>query len=222
MNLTKLFEMQRELDERIVKEKGLEGQNLLPQKILALQVELGECANEWRGFKFWSNRQEANTEVEIICSMCDGSGDENWEASLQLLSEGQSGLDFEPCIDCNATGKLGKRNPLLEEYIDCLHFILSIGIDIRFDPDEAEYLIDHNVQIFKNTDGITAQFNDIYTSIAETLLSGAVVNADHDNYQDLMLYFIGLGEMLGFTWEQIEAAYMAKNAVNHDRQSTGY
>lgn len=39
MNLEKLFEMQRVLDERIIKEKGLEGQNLLPQKILALQVE---------------------------------------------------------------------------------------------------------------------------------------------------------------------------------------
>ncbi|MBE2947115.1 dUTPase, partial [Anoxybacillus flavithermus] len=45
MDLSKLFEMQRELDERIVREKGLDGQNLLPNKVLALQVELAELAN---------------------------------------------------------------------------------------------------------------------------------------------------------------------------------
>jgi len=39
MNLTKLFEAQAELDKRIVEEKGLQGQNLLDEKILALQVE---------------------------------------------------------------------------------------------------------------------------------------------------------------------------------------
>src|SRR5690554_4670233 len=60
MNLTKLFELQRKLDEHIIKEKGLEGEDLLPKKILALQVELGELANEWRGFKFWSEDQEPN------------------------------------------------------------------------------------------------------------------------------------------------------------------
>ena len=40
MNLSKLFEMQRELDERIMDEHPeLKGQNNLDWKILALQVE---------------------------------------------------------------------------------------------------------------------------------------------------------------------------------------
>ncbi|GAA0415215.1 hypothetical protein GCM10008934_02680 [Virgibacillus salarius] len=47
MNLDKLFPIQKELDTRIEREKGLEGQDLLDKKILALQVELGELANEW-------------------------------------------------------------------------------------------------------------------------------------------------------------------------------
>ncbi|WP_201319128.1 dUTP diphosphatase [Paenibacillus sp. EPM92] len=35
--------------------------------------------------------------------------------------------------------------------------------------------------------------------------------------------FYALGEQrLGFTFEQIAEAYMAKNAVNHARQSNGY
>src|SRR5690625_3278853 len=89
MNLAKLFEAQKELDERIVAEKGLEGQDLLDKKILALLVELGELAQNWRGFKFWSNDQEPRTEL--------------WDDRLRF------------------------HNPLLEEYVDCLHFILSIG-----------------------------------------------------------------------------------------------
>lgn len=49
MNLSKLFEMQKELDEHIEKEHPREpGEDRLAKKILALQVELGELANEWK------------------------------------------------------------------------------------------------------------------------------------------------------------------------------
>jgi dimeric dUTPase (all-alpha-NTP-PPase superfamily) len=58
MKLEELFQMQKALDERIVKEKGLEGQELLQKKVLALQVELGELANELpEVLKFWSNKK---------------------------------------------------------------------------------------------------------------------------------------------------------------------
>jgi len=39
INLSKLFETQKLLDNRIVDEHNLHGQDLLPQKILSLQVE---------------------------------------------------------------------------------------------------------------------------------------------------------------------------------------
>lgn len=196
MNLTKLFEMQRELDERIVKEKGLENEYLLPQKILALQVELGECANEWRGFKFWSNRQTPK-EPEY-----------NWKPN-----EDGSNLVWEPEFGY-------KSYPLLEEYIDCLHFILSIGLDIGYEIEDARYLHDHNIQVFKSMYGITEQFTDTFSAITEMIED--LPSVEHEFYEDIFLSFLALGEMLGFTWEQIEAAYMAKNEVNHNRQSTGY
>src|SRR5690625_3998787 len=98
LNLERLFELQKELDDRIVKEKGLEGKDLLPQKILALQVELGELANEWRGFKFWSEDQEPRYEtIEAYIHGYDGPG-QNTRASIQEY----------------------QRSPLLEEYVDCL------------------------------------------------------------------------------------------------------
>ncbi|NCG67790.1 dUTPase [Bacillus coagulans] len=192
MNLQKLFEAQAELDKHIIEKKGLHGVNLLPNLILALQVELGECANEWRGFKHWSDDQEPRLKgyKEIKCKWCNGSGDDG------------TGM----CPDCMSTGDVYKEyNPLLEEYVDCLHFTLSIGL----------HLYNENIATdlggFRKT-SIQDQFRTLFHY--STMLSGS--------YWNFFEYLIGLGEMLGFTWEQIEQAYFEKNEENHKRQENGY
>lgn len=200
MNLNKLFELQRELDEHIVKEKGLEGQDLLPKKILSLQVELGELCNCWRGFKFWSNNREPRLKgyKEIKCKWCNGSGDDG------------SGV----CPDCKCEGYVYKEyNPLLEEYVDCLHFILSIGLEkdfVKLGYNESA------VEGMKRKD-ITSQFNYLFDKVGDF---SSIPN--HNNYMYIVSLFIGLGEMLGFTWEQIEQAYLDKNKINHERQENSY
>lgn len=186
MNLTKLFETQKLLDERIEKEHPrLEGEDRLAKKILALQVELGELANEWRGFKYWS---------------------EDREPRVRLLDRQKSKID-----------KTVYKNPLLEEYVDCLHFILSIGLELNFDKEDYEFLHKQNIPIYKSCSGITEQFNSIFLALT-------TLNYDNDLefYEELFLYFISLGEMLGFTWDQIEQAYYEKNKVNHERQDNQY
>jgi dimeric dUTPase (all-alpha-NTP-PPase superfamily) len=198
MNLTKLFNMQRELDNRIVEQHGLQGQDLLPQKILALQVELGECANEWRGFKFWSSRQTP-TEPKF-----------NWKPN-----EDGSNLEWNPEYGYES-------HPLLEEYIDCLHFILSIGLDIGYDYDNAIYLNAFNVKIFSYADGATEQFNNVFSAINHPAFYDNIKETNYELYEELFLEFLGLGERLGFKWEQIEEAYLNKNKVNHERQDTNY
>lgn len=102
MNLKKLFEAQADLDKHIIEKKGLQGVDLLPNLILALQVELGECANEWRGFKYWSDDQEPRINVP-------------YHTLSANIYTGEKFPDVE------------YKNLLLEEYVDCLHFILSIG-----------------------------------------------------------------------------------------------
>lgn len=59
MDLTRLFEIQRKLDAEIEeKHPTYEGENRFRKRILALQVELGELANELPEiFKFWSNKK---------------------------------------------------------------------------------------------------------------------------------------------------------------------
>ncbi|GMG71798.1 dUTP diphosphatase [Priestia megaterium] len=181
MNLTKLFDMQRVLDQRIMdKHPELKGQDNLEWKVLALQVELGECANEHRGFKKWSNDQEPRTA---------------WK---------------QPSY----RGGYIERNLLLEEYVDCLHFILSIGIELGFT----------DIEIWgspeKNT---TKQFLKCFHQIDSLSF---IMSNDWDVtievYENLFGTFVELGKTLGFTWEQIEQAYFEKNEINHIRQEQGY
>ncbi|MED0702843.1 dUTP diphosphatase [Aeribacillus composti] len=185
MKLQKLFELQRQLDERIEREHPRqEGEDRLAKKILALMVELGELANEWRGFKYWSNDQKPRTRKPIY----------------NVLG-----------------GTIGHKNAVLEEYVDCLHFILSIGNEINMNEvyedssPKPVYLDDVIYQfMFVNQDITSLYYNrhndDINGDIYDLIFSG----------------FLGLGQMLGFTWEQIEAAYMQKNAENHRRQDSNY
>jgi len=58
MDIIKLYNMQKALDGRIIEKHGLRGVYLLANTVLALQVELAEMINEWRGFKHWSKDRE--------------------------------------------------------------------------------------------------------------------------------------------------------------------
>ncbi|WP_117017104.1 dUTP diphosphatase [Aeribacillus pallidus] len=190
MNLSKLFELQRQLDAHIEKEHPRqEGEDRLAKKILALMVELGELCNCWRGFKYWSYDQEPRTYVQAGCEECVG------------------GLTYcEKCI----------RNPLLEEYVDCLHFILSIGNEISMN------------EVYEDSAPKPVYFDDIiYQFMFVNQDISSLYYNRHDDingeiYDLIFSSFLGLGQMLGFTWEQIEAAYLEKNAVNHQRQESGY
>ena len=161
MNLQKLFQMQNTLDHRILKEHNLERVPLLKKKILSLQVELGELANETRCFKFWS------------------------------------------------TKKPSSNNIILEEYVDCLHFILSIGIEKNFE----DIILD-----FKDvTCELSDQFLNLYVNIADFVICSSI-----DNYLNIFNNFLCLGKDLGFCENDIEDAYLYKNKINHERQDNGY
>lgn len=202
MNLTKLFETQAELDEHIMQEHPeLRGQDNLDWKILALQVELAECANEWRGFKKWSKDQEPRTTVR--CFRCVGTG-QRWNYDDNYCT----------CEWCNGTGSL--KNPLLEEYVDCLHFALSIGNELGYTEFSEERMNEYLAQVSEvERVDITGHF------IAINYITACMLE-DEIHYEQALFEILDLGARLGFTWEQIEAAYFAKNKVNHERQESGY
>ncbi|WNF36441.1 dUTP diphosphatase [Bacillaceae bacterium IKA-2] len=177
-NLAKLFEAQKVLEERIVKEHNLQGCNLLPHKFLALQVELGELANEQRTWKYWSKDQKPRKSIPKV----------EW-----------------------ANGKPNKviKNPLLEEYVDCLHCVLDIGLEIDANINRV-----FTTEVYPET---VTQFNRLYREIGSLWDYGRL-----PRYYWIVEMFIGLGSILGFTWEQIEDAYFEKNETNHKRQEQGY
>lgn len=190
MSFKKIFPIQKKLDDRIVEQHGLEGQDLLLEKILALQVELGELANEHRGFKFWSKDQKPRT-----CII-----DKDGETANQYY-----------------------RNPLLEEYVDCIHFFISIALELEIDPENFEVTEDYTQPT------TTLTFNRVFSTVSslDILLDPETpCSISKETVQETLREgfscFIGLGEMLGFTWQQIEDAYLKKNEVNHQRQDGGY
>lgn len=99
---------------------------------------------------------------------------------------------------------------ILEEYVDGLHFILSIGLDYG-------YLDVELVPKFNNEISLTNRFLNVYSKIEHFN-----VESTKENYQNLFEAFLLLGYQLGFTSEQIEQAYHEKNVINHERQDQNY
>lgn len=214
VNLQPLFEAQKKLDDNIEKNKGLEGQNLLDKKILALQVELGELANDWRGFKYWSENQEPRT--WDVCELCEGSKEISATTDTGSVGETYEVYDvYDVDVECPlCEGYDDDRNPLLEEYVDCLHFILSIGNDLGLYVTSCEY--EEYRDLTESETSITRQF------ITMNYLISMMIETPRTHYHVIIFDHITLGEMLGFTWEQVEQAYFAKNEENHRRQENGY
>ncbi|MGM0973384.1 MAG: dUTP diphosphatase [Bacillota bacterium] len=182
MNLQLLFKEQQLLRDKI----AYNGPDRFEKLVLALLVELGECANEWRGFKFWSKDQEPRVQG-------------NWKYQTGII-DGKFVNVYE--------------NPLLEEYVDKLHFILELGLELNCTDIELWPVYEKN---------ITNQFIEcsgrVYNLYFQMRVTGEVPKG---MYEHLLAYFLGLGFMLDFTWEQIEQAYFEKNAINHQRQEDGY
>lgn len=164
MDVARLFGIQKELDDKITQKHNLYGIRLLPQKILALQVELGELANETRCFKFWSIKPASSKDV------------------------------------------------ILEEYVDALHFVLSIGLETGFRDQVRLDMAGHASEL-----GLTEAFLRVFDRIA--LFAQKL---DLATYLAMFEALLELGFCLGFSWSEIEQAYLRKNEVNHQRQESGY
>lgn len=182
VNLKNLFWMQGTLDEHILQEQGLK-KAPFNERILALIAELGECANEWQGFKYWKRPENRQPNIRA-------------KRFPAMMPEDQIFY-----------------NPMLEEYVDMLHFILSLGLELKVKIDH-ERVIETEIWMAET---ITEQFLMI-TGKAYELWK----YKDPAIWESLFRMFVALGEILGFTWDQVENAYFEKNAINHARQVQKY
>ncbi len=161
INWAKLYRLQRELDSRIMHEHQLAG-DFFSERILALQVEVGELANETRCFKYWSVKPPSS------------------------------------------------RSKILEEYVDGIHFLLSLGLTLGFES--------YTPKLFHpKTENLIEQFLTVYQCLARLHAERSA-----ESHAALFSEYLALGALLGFTGQEIESAYLEKNLVNHERQDKGY
>lgn len=173
MKLTKLFEVQAGLKKHI----GYKGKDKFSKMMLAMLVEFMECANDWRGFKYWSENQQP-------------------------------------------------KDTLLEEYVDGLHFVLETGLDLKENGEIMElpkYASTDDLESKKQNADVVDQYKRLVYMVL-SLEKEVEYGCDYLDleYTEFIGQYLYLGELLGFTDEQIHAAYMKKNEVNHQRQENGY
>ena len=161
IDLTKLYQKQAELDQRIADNHHVSYETTRERRILALFVEIGEFANATRCFKYWSNKPSEAQDI------------------------------------------------VLDEYVDGLHFFLSLGIDIK--------VTKKSYNRTKHADNLTKQILEVYR-----LAALFYKNQDEKSYIKAFQAFINITSLLKVRWSTIEKAYYKKLGENYSRQDNNY
>ena len=105
------------------------------------------------------------------------------------------------------------QETILAEYVDGIHFILSLGNEQDFIPEVPSGVL------ICNKEDVTEQF----TFIIRRYISEFQHDIDmRQHSKRCLLNIYILGELLGFSAADVEKAYVSKNEVNYERQKQGY
>ncbi|ARD47162.1 dUTP diphosphatase [Sporosarcina sp. P33] len=133
------------------------------------------------------------------------------ERGLALLVELSELANETRCFKFWSTKGPSAEDVVLEEYVDSIHFLLSLGIEKGYDGLEewpASPLQEQNLtQLFIQTSHSIHAFLDSLTL---------------DDYKTIWVHYGALAKTLGFTEDQIIQAYIDKNEENYARQKSGY
>ncbi|SDM25401.1 dUTP diphosphatase [Bacillus sp. OK048] len=104
-----------------------------------------------------------------------------------------------------------EKSVVLEEFVDGIHFILSLGIECGYQD------LEYSMKIQPPTSSVSEQFLLIYEYVNE------FKNSKNDqDFRALLESYLQLGALLGITYEEMEKAYFTKNEVNYQRQQSNY
>ncbi|MFB3160774.1 dUTP diphosphatase [Neobacillus sp. 179-J 1A1 HS] len=104
-----------------------------------------------------------------------------------------------------------EKSVVLEEYVDGIHFILSLGIECGFQN------LDYTLDIEPLAVSTTEQFLLIYQ-----LVNNFRDTKSESDFKTLLQSYLQLGTLLGISYEEMETAYFTKNEVNYQRQQNNY
>ncbi|PGF05205.1 dUTP diphosphatase [Bacillus toyonensis] len=124
------------------------------------------------------------------------------------------------------SNKKNKYDESLKEYVDGLHFILSIGLEIGFDTTQDIHVTYPTA--FLGHDMVVGEFHQkfmIFQSLVNKVyVYGDITENHHRNqeYRDMLSAYLKLGEEIGYKTEDVVIFYKRKNEVNHERQTNNY
>lgn len=131
------------------------------------------------------------------------------EKGLALLVELSELANETRCFKFWSTKGPSEREVILEEFVDSIHFILSLG----------------NMRGFRLTEWPNLQqkreLTPLFIELTQVVLT--FINEQTEaSYKALWNNYSVLAYNLGFTVEDILEAYKAKNEKNYERQRSGY
>lgn len=130
---------------------------------------------------------------------------------LALLVEIGELANETRCFKFWSVKPASEKDVILEEFVDGVHFILSLGIECGFEDIES-------ITAGKSMEtDMSNQFITVYESIQNFRNSRS-----KEDYITLFKRYIDLAGLLELNDEQIEQAYIKKNEVNYARQREGY
>ncbi len=101
------------------------------------------------------------------------------------------------------------KNIILEEYVDCIHFCISLGIGMNID--------------FENIEVTPIDSDDINETFIATIESVTKLNKDEViTYKFMFDNILNLAKQLDFSYDDIFKSYLNKNQINHKRQENNY
>ena len=164
--LPTLLEKQQELDDYIMRERFLTHDETIEQRKLAFIVELAELAQEWRGFKYWSDNQEPS-------------------------------------------------DKMLEEYVDVLHFALSLHNYYGGDESTNFTIFSTECAVKKQSDEKSDPLNEFSSIVRQ--------NIDYSWNSGVSLHkVLILSAHLKLMPDDILKEYDRKYQINIERQNNGY
>lgn len=129
---------------------------------------------------------------------------------LALLVELSEFANEQRCFKYWSNKKCSQKEVLLEEYIDGMHFIISIANTLNLS------LIDCNIEIIDLQD-MTAAFLQLFDL---TLLF--FKNQNLESFNKWVSHYYSIALSCGFDDEDIYQGYLRKNKINHLRQEQNY
>ena len=132
------------------------------------------------------------------------------EKGLALLVELGELANETRCFKFWSTKGPSENAVILEEYVDSIHFLLSLGIekDLQTLTEWPEGKVEGELtHLFLETTRV------IHLFLFELTM---------DSYKKVWIHYGAIAKKLGFTNEDIISAYLAKNEENYNRQKTGY